>query len=810
MKGLSTRIRVSAIALLEVAVMVSGIAAVMAGAQSTTVSAAHCNQVYGGVVYSSHGFYNGRCANVKNFPNTGTPYVSATDGNADSVGYVIPRTSKDFSTGSEALANVSDKMSFYNRLKYHYEVRGWQQENWWAKDGAAFIVFSLIGKTPPADRNLSDADWAEFWRRLDNPNLTMALDSNYPLSPNSAAIHDSTGRLDFFHFVDSLGKRGPSFVFKLNGVTVGSIERKCANLQGRFQLPRAPAQWRIIGDSKVGVNNQSPDNSVLTASPGQTLYWRHALGNVGPNNTSQPIGYAIGKSGFSAGSWSNNAPPDNKEPQGTTNINANAWFGVGWGTPRPNYSQYTVRQVDVGNTLCQSISWGPTAFDNPAWSESTPRACVYIPYNYNLIPSVTGSSGMGAVGSTIPPVTATVNNLLPGNGNATTRSPDTSRWEVYRVEVPPGRTIPMTQQQNGSAPCAHYRSVGATTCASKGSGNRSFPPGVPTMVAQIRNETIGAGTPAGTKVCFTLSLQPYSQTTNNWRHSAPVCMTVSKQPKVQAWGSDVRSRGRMETGTTVITTGGSDKLFGSWVEYGGFSSLANSGFASGSGLNNGNSNTAPDAWNKLTFANVDSSGNDNYGGFTLPPLPNLSAQFMGPATGVMRADIGSLNSGTYKVNNYTITGGAIDKGKTIIIIATGKITISGNITYKDNGNYTAISELPQVIIIAGSIDIANAATQIDAWLLTTGTAGAINTCSDRAITARLNSTVCNNQLTVNGPVVTGHLYLRRTAGSDTAADAGKPAEIFNLRPDAYLWAQKRASQSGKVQTVYSVELPPRF
>ncbi|MET0980043.1 MAG: hypothetical protein ABWX90_02205, partial [Candidatus Saccharimonadales bacterium] len=121
-----------------------------------------------------------------------------------------------------------------------------------------------------------------------------------------------------------------------------------------------------------------------------------------------------------------------------------------------------------------------------------------------------------------------------------------------------------------------------------------------------------------------------------------------------------------------------------------------------------------------------------------------------------------------------------------------------------------ISQVPQVIIIARNINITNAATQIDAWLLTTGATGAINTCSDRALTAPLNATVCNNQLTVNGPVVTEHLHLRRTAGSDTAADAGRPAEVFNLRPDAYLWAQARASQAGKAQTVYSVELPPRF
>jgi hypothetical protein len=573
-------------------------------------------------------------------------------------------------------------------------------------------------------------------------------------------------------------------------------------------------KWGIISDSKVGVDFTPPNVPTWTANPGQTLYWKHSIGNVGPGKTNQPIGYAIGKAGFSAGAWTNGAAPNNNDPQGTTNIlNSGEWFDVGWGTTRSSYSQYRVRQADVGNNLCQSISFGPTAWDNPAWTASTP-ACVYVPYNYNLIPSVTGPNGMGSVGSTIPPVTPRIDNQLTGNAGLTTKSPDNVEWQLKRVEVDPGRTIPMNQQQNNTIPCTHYRSGGATRCIDKGNGTQSFPAGSTTL-ALLNNEKINPGTPVGTKICFTLSVRPYSQTSSNWRHSAPVCITVSRQPKLQVWGSDVRSRGKIETGTTIITSGGSDKLFGSWVEYGGFSTGANSGFASGSGLNNGNVNTAADAWNKLTFANVDTRGNDNYGGFTLPPLPNLSAQFMGPATGTMRADIGSLGSGTYRMNNFTITGGAIDNGKTIIIIATGTVTINGNITYKGNGSsgtFNSVGDLPQVIIIANTINITNTTEQINAWLLTTGSSGSINTCwaANRAVTAALNSTVCDKQLTVNGPVVTEHLHLRRTAGSENAAEAGKPAEVFNLRPDAYLWAQARASQSGKVQTVYSVELPPRF
>jgi len=97
--------------------------------------------------------------------------------------------------------------------------------------------------------------------------------------------------------------------------------------------------------------------------------------------------------------------------------------------------------------------------------------------------------------------------------------------------------------------------------------------------------------------------------------------------------------------------------------------------------------------------------------------------------------------------------------------------------------------------------------QIDAWLIAKS---GLNTCSD--VVGNLSSTLCNNQLTVNGPVMAGQLYLRRTAGSGTGQDhSGDPAEIFNLRPDAYMWASMRATGGGnRAQTVYTTELPPRL
>ena len=141
------------------------------------------------------------------------------------------------------------------------------------------------------------------------------------------------------------------------------------------------------------------------------------------------------------------------------------------------------------------------------------------------------------------------------------------------------------------------------------------------------------------------------------------------------------------------------------------------------------------------------------------------------------------------------------------------MTIKGNIQYANNA-LSSVSDIPQVVIIARNIIISPDTTQVDAWLVTTGkdAQGSINTCG--AVMAgspsSLNAGICNKQLTVNGPVVTNKLYLYRTAGSGTGKSAGDPAEVFNLRADAYIWASGYSPGTGRLPTVSTKELPPRF
>jgi hypothetical protein len=594
--------------------------------------------------------------------------------------------------------------------------------------------------------------------------------------------------------------------------------------------------WTTSGESKVGVDFTPPNVHNWSASPNQMLYWRHTISAAG--GTTPGLDFAVGKSGFSGSDvWGDGSAANHNKPVGTTSaIGAGSSYSVGWGANRPEYSQYKVLPSDGGRTLCQSISWGPSDYTKgpgDAWATSN-NACVDVPFNYDLTPGVSGLNSVSTVGGTVGTVIPTVNNNLAGNSAATTDSPPVE-WQLRRVEVPAtyvGNFSSLPQAENGLSPCAYYTSKGAIACKDKGTNTRVFPAGnANPPLATLVGELVDPGTPVGTQICYTLSVQPYKQG-GAWRHSAPDCVRVSKQPKLQVWGHDVYTRGNIDTGTTEVNDAGTNKLFGSWVEYGGFSVKANKGFASASGLNGGNTNTdatdAANLWNKLTFANVNNAlttSPPNHGGYTLPSgLPTITSQFIGPASGgVLQGNLGNVDSGTYVVGNFTLNASDVGlspstgKGKVIIIVSSGTIEIDGNITYRgpNPGDvFTKIDELPQVIIIAKNINIKNAVTQVDAWLLavdkTTPASGAINTCSDVSLATSLTVDICNNPLTVNGPVVARHLYLRRTAGSDSVAAAGTPAEVFNMRPDTFLWAQARAGQAGKVQTVYSVELPPRF
>ena len=578
------------------------------------------------------------------------------------------------------------------------------------------------------------------------------------------------------------------------------------------------SKWSINGQSYVRKSTAKVDSQgTITANPGDVVYFSHDLRNDGPEDMDRDIYYNVDKTGFTApDNWDSN-----KDPTGNAKGTAGLLF-VKLYAPNSLYSSKTIRQSDVGAgyngrpEICERIAWKDKAWDKSGeWGWSIPSACVKVPYVFDLTPTVTIPSDVATAGSSISTVTPKVMNAI--QGKSVTRSPDDTEWQLKRIEVPKGGSIPTAPPEGTQTPCDHYSNGGKNKCIDKGSNKQSFGPGS-TPLSGLNGEIADASLAVGTKICYVLSVRPYDTNLDysKWRYSVPECLTVGKLPKVQVWGNDVRTHGSIETG--ISTMGSTGAQYGSWVEYGSFSVGSAANFASGAGLNNGKSGNQS-TWSQLTFANRGNS----YGNFALAanfPVTDLVSQFSSVApSGAPVSNVGSLASGTYSTaNDLTISSGGagpvnISQGKSIIVISSGTVTIGSDITYKGNGNSDVITDLkqmPQLIIIAKHIVIADTVGQVDAWLLTHDAAGAgtdsILTCSKFTKDGPYNSAGCGKVLQVNGPISTSHLYLVRTGGTDPNGSA----EVFNLRPDAYLWGYLQSSKTGKAETVSTVELPPRF
>ena len=174
-----------------------------------------------------------------------------------------------------------------------------------------------------------------------------------------------------------------------------------------------------------------------------------------------------------------------------------------------------------------------------------------------------------------------------------------------------------------------------------------------------------------------------------------------------------------------------------------------------------------------------------------------------------------LDNGTkyYRVRNANVYGdvyGVNGESNTVVVDASGTITISGNIAYKSitgGDNFSNLADLPQLLIFAEGINITGSVTRVDAWLLagqkndSTSTAY-VNTCSDVSndhfmFNSDQGASVCNLQLEINGPIFAKNLYLNRTAGAGTGVNS--PSISFNpLRKSSILRALVFISECAKI------------
>lgn len=440
--------------------------------------------------------------------------------------------------------------------------------------------------------------------------------------------------------------------------------------------------------------------------------------------------------------------------------------------------------------------------------------------NWDLRPAVNLSSNQAESNTSGITVTSTVSN----NGPAATPSVN---WQLTRCVFAPG------------VPSSRYGAVadntlnGVQTYSARGgdcrpvtSASRTFPTTSPTTVNVQNDQSIG-DEETGTNVCFILSLNPPTRSSGatTWRHSTPSCVIVVKKPKLHVLGGDVivgrAGGGAIATSSSTKQISGVTRTYGSWGEYALVASGDIFSMASGAGYSGGATSSAYCSVSLLTFANAingtSCTASTTKGQYAIGgSFPALASRFSAtvPIGNNQTANLTSLQSrtiysatGTLRLQNGAVS---MPAGKWVVINApNATVVIENDIRYAA-GPFGSLNDIPQLIIIANNITVAESVTQVDAWLMATGASGRLNTCGGVSAATQLRSTNCRNPLVINGPVAARQLLLYRTAGAEAGSNSGAPAEVFNLRPDAYLWAINYQSDSGRVQTVYTKELPPRF
>ncbi|MDK2898922.1 MAG: hypothetical protein PWQ10_109 [Patescibacteria group bacterium] len=495
----------------------------------------------------------------------------------------------------------------------------------------------------------------------------------------------------------------------------------------------------------------------------------------------------------------------------------------------------------VTHTFCWPTKYAIVTDAARSYSPMTVGPC----YNYRLktdinLTSATNAVEVGTGIMTSTTLTDRPNHLteLPHIGYPHTRTKvgveSIVTKLIYSSQALSTVAKSLGNQHSDNSPCSQFSPD--LRCTSVSSKTYSSPIAVDATMSGNANSEVD-DVPAGSDICFVHSTRYFSsESTGNggevnnedvYYHSKVVCHTVYKKPRVQIWGGDLitgRSFGSTMASANEVSTSTSIKsgrMYGSWVEYGIFASGTVSGMGSGSAFVNSlglNVSNQCD-YSKLTFANTkigstsctNTTALGNYSsGSTIPDVsatfPTSIANSLNTSDGV---DLSNVATGVYTTNSdFTIKGSSITLGKWIVINAPNStVTITGDINYS-NEFIDHVNKIPQVVIIAKNINIIDNVGNIDSWLIAKN--GYVNTCSSVPNISSLTTVTCSKQLIVHGPVMAKKLYLRRTYGSGVGTNSGEPAEIFDLRTDAYLWAANRAKDAGSIQTVYTFELPPRF
>lgn len=566
--------------------------------------------------------------------------------------------------------------------------------------------------------------------------------------------------------------------------------------------------WRVTGTTTV---NRS------TATVGQTVTWTHRARNVGPADMNKNAQVNIDREFRDS---SGNRIGSRQISIITTNARGDA--GETFFTRNRSY---VTQSSDVGNSVCERLAWQPEASDDGSWDQS-PWRCTLIPIQYEVYPNLQINSTAVQPGTQL---SADVN--LYNQGNSTTEID----WEISRVVIKRqhlnsfednfDRNMAVTPNwrygQGGSSDACSWLNVSPSTgysCALTSEDGTADADRNKITQAAVANLTVPTSVDYGDIICFVLGISGGSNGSSIHRYAQSNCMLISKSPKIQVWGGDLRAGSSIRTSQTSVN----GKTFGSWGEYAVMSTFNNALMASAGSFQGGAG--AGTAIDRLTFANRTAAGVSLSGGFGNVPHMDLRNQFMGDNVLGMTVratysntsiSVTGLASGVYEASGTLRIRGDLNKNQTVVIrparnpdnsLRSLRIVVEANLRNMA-GVMTNVNQMPQLVIVADNVDIDEDVTVVNAWLLASGN---INTCANGE--SRLTTDMCDRLLTINGPVETNTVSLRRTGGSGTTDDGARsdPAEVFNLRADASIWLYSESADSGTPITVNVRELPPRF
>ena len=497
---------------------------------------------------------------------------------------------------------------------------------------------------------------------------------------------------------------------------------------------------------------------------------------------------------------------------------------------------YTVRNSD--NTIIRS-----TPPEYTGWTDNYSQACAEArhPYDFTTSASIEDLPATYDLGSTID-IKGSVKNASTHDNNKSTPqtiTPADTKYRLLYFTVNPNTAFGAVKIEGISGytkddPCLHFKDNSkGVTCHSKLSENEgSVDPGK--EISLSGKVTIGDEVELGTKYCFATAINythsgsGYNGGLNKtWTISNATCTGVAKKPHFQVWGGVYSP-----SSITASQIKKGNTTYGSWAEHLVVAKGKITSFASGASLGydgygfsgNAGSTASSAKLNPLTISN----NNPNNLGFSKidasTGIVDVLKDRFANKTEATKIGIDYRDS----VSNIGLTARA---NGTAVYVG-NNITISDNICYSKDANtcknsssttlssyndvtISNLNNMPQILIFAKNITIKPDVTRIDAWLISDGT---INTCVE-------NSDQCSKTLVINGPVFANELKLNRTAGAsggavngvndvlnrDLATDGyAAPAEIFNLRGDAYLWSYLQAQRTNEAVTSYIRELAPRL